>query len=58
MLSHDKFPHNKYPDVPLLGAIPSSWLLKIQQNGFAVLVTCENSKKTKNNDANDRHVIQ
>lgn len=53
MLNHEKFPCNEYPSMPLLGAIPGCWLLKIQQNGFTVLVNSmkeEKDKKAKNND--------
>ena len=54
MLNHEKFPCNEYPSMPLLGAIARRWPLKIQQNGFTVLVTNkkqESDKKAKNNDA-------
>lgn len=39
--------------MPLVGAIPRCWSLKIQQNEFTVLVTNmkeEKHKKSKNND--------
>lgn len=47
----------KQPSLPLPGVVPRCWPLKIQQNGFTVLVTNikqGNYKKIKNNDTDEQ----